>query len=61
MTRKPLYSTDAGYAVAKGNDFGGASNVALAGTINSVPYPYSLQATDSVVSAVSGAGATLSF
>lgn len=25
---KPLYSTDAGYANASGNDFGGASNTA---------------------------------
>ncbi|KAG6840958.1 hypothetical protein C0991_003018 [Blastosporella zonata] len=30
-TNQPLYSTDAGYAVATGNDFGGASNTALAG------------------------------
>jgi hypothetical protein len=25
-TDKPLYSTDAGFAVATGNDFGGAAN-----------------------------------
>lgn len=59
---KPLYSTDAGYAVAKNNDFGGASNTALAGTLNSVPYSYSLISTSSVKSSVVGsAGATLSF
>jgi pectate lyase len=27
--KKPLYSTDNGYANASGNDFGGASNTAL--------------------------------
>lgn len=29
---KPLYSTDAGYANASGNDFGGASNTAATST-----------------------------
>jgi pectate lyase len=29
---KPLYSTDAGYANASGNDFGGASNTASTST-----------------------------
>lgn len=59
---KPLYSTDAGYAVAKGNDFGGGSNTALVGTISSVPYSYSLLAASAVKAAVVGsAGPTLSF
>ena len=61
-SKKPLYSTDAGYAVAKNNDFGGATNEALAGTLTSVPYSYSLIAVGSVKSSVVGtAGATLSF
>ncbi|KAK0102750.1 hypothetical protein ONS95_006347 [Cadophora gregata] len=59
---KPLYSTDDGYAVESGNDFGGKSNTALAGTLKSVPYSYSLLRSGSVKSAVVGsAGATLSF
>ncbi|KAF9040837.1 pectate lyase [Panaeolus papilionaceus] len=57
---KPLYSTDNGYAVARGNDFGGKSNTAPAGDLNSVPYGYGLVAAVSVRSSVSGAGATLS-
>ncbi|PVH94729.1 polysaccharide lyase family 1 protein [Periconia macrospinosa] len=61
--KKPLYSTDAGYAVARGNDFGGASNTALAGNLNSVPYGgYTLLAVSAVRGAVVGqAGATLKF
>ncbi|TFK96493.1 pectate lyase [Pterulicium gracile] len=59
--KKPLYSTDQGYAVATGNDFGGKSNTAPAGTFTSAPYPVSLIATGSVRSAVVGqAGATIS-
>ncbi|PPQ74922.1 hypothetical protein CVT24_002999 [Panaeolus cyanescens] len=59
--KKPLYSTDGGYAVARGNDFGGGANTAPSGTLNSVPYGYSLVSSGSVRSSVSGAGATLSF
>jgi pectate lyase len=59
---EPLYSTDAGYAVARDNDFGGASNTAEAGTLTSVPYSYTLVGSGSVKSAVVGtAGQTLSF
>ncbi|KAG8677974.1 hypothetical protein FRC09_020235 [Ceratobasidium sp. 395] len=59
---KPLYSTDNGYANASGNDFGGASNTALATSWSSVGYSYSLTATSSVKSYVnSNAGAKLSF
>ncbi|MCJ1331161.1 hypothetical protein MMC10_007848 [Thelotrema lepadinum] len=58
----PLYSTDAGYAVSHDNDFGGASNEALVGTIKSVPYSYTLLGSGKVKAAVVGtAGATLSF
>ena len=61
-TTKPLYSTDGGFAVARGNDFGGASNTAPTGTLTTVPYTYSLTAVGSVRAAVVGvAGATLSF
>ena len=58
----PLYSTDAGYAVSRDNDFGGESNEALAGSISSVPYSYTLLGSSKVRAAVVGtAGATLSF
>jgi pectate lyase len=61
-TNKPLYSTDAGYAVARGNDFGGANNTALVGSLTTMPYSYTLTATASVRSLVVGsAGQTLSF
>lgn len=61
-TDKPLYSTDEGFAVAKGNDFGGAENTAPEGTFTSPPYSYSLIGTSSVRSSVVGnAGATLDF
>jgi pectate lyase len=61
-TNKPLYDTDEGYAVARGNDFGGAENTAPTGTLTSVPYSYSLTAVGSVVSVVTaGAGTTLTF
>ncbi|KAI5795632.1 putative pectate lyase [Geopyxis carbonaria] len=43
----PLYSTDAGYAVATGNDFGGATNEALAGSVTTMPYTYNLGAASS--------------
>ncbi|KAG0637922.1 pectin lyase fold/virulence factor [Tuber brumale] len=59
---KPLYSTDAGCAIANGNDFGDGENTASAGTLKSMPYKYSLVAAGSVNSSVVGtAGATLTF
>lgn len=61
-SKAPLYSTDAGYAVARNNDFGNGTNEALAGTLTSVPYTYSVIATANVKSSVVGiAGQTLSF
>ncbi|KAF2179026.1 polysaccharide lyase family 1 protein [Zopfia rhizophila CBS 207.26] len=62
-SKKPLYATDAGYAVASGNDFGGASNTAPVGTLNSVPYsvPSLLAASAVKASVVGSAGATLKF
>ncbi|TVY44626.1 putative pectate lyase A [Lachnellula cervina] len=61
-SKKPLYSTDDGYAVASDNDFGTGSNEALVGTLTSVPYSYSKLGSGSVEAAVVGtAGNTLSF
>ncbi|CAE6419028.1 unnamed protein product [Rhizoctonia solani] len=59
--KKPLYSTDSGYAVATGNDFGDGENTAEAGTFTTAPYDYDLLDASEVVAAVSSAGATLSF
>jgi len=59
---KPLYSTDAGYAVSVDNDFGGASNTASAGTLKTVPYSYTKLGSAKVKAAVVGvAGNTLTF
>ncbi|KAJ5403196.1 hypothetical protein N7509_003067 [Penicillium cosmopolitanum] len=61
-SKKPLYSTDGGYAVANDNDFGTGANTAPAGTLKSVPYSYNLLGSSKVKSAVVGtAGQTLSF
>ncbi|KAF8650623.1 hypothetical protein AX16_005158 [Volvariella volvacea WC 439] len=61
-TKAPLYSTSSGYAVARGNDFGGGVNEAPVGTFTSAPYGYGLTATSSVRSTVtSQAGQTLTF
>ncbi|TFK33682.1 pectate lyase B [Crucibulum laeve] len=60
-TTKPVYSTDGGFAVVRGNDFGGAANTAPAGTFTQAPYSYSLTAVASVRSSVvASAGQTLS-
>lgn len=40
--RKPLYSTDDGFAVLNDNDFGDGENAAEQGISTSVPYEYSL-------------------
>lgn len=61
-TNQPLYSTDGGFAVATGNDFGGATNTAPTGTFTKAPYSYSLLATSAVRSSVvANAGQTLTF
>ncbi|KAF8169813.1 pectate lyase [Pholiota molesta] len=61
-TSKPLYDTDTGFAIARGNDFGGAANTAPVGTFTTAPYSYSLLAVGSVeASVVANAGQTLSF
>lgn len=62
-SKKPLYSTDGGYAVASGNDFGGAQNAAPEGSLKFMPYTTpTLLDTAAVKAAVVGvAGATLKF
>lgn len=61
-SKKPLYSTDSGYAVANDNDFGSGKNAAEAGTLKSVPYDYNLLGSAKVKDAVVGtAGQTLIF
>ncbi|CAK5267853.1 unnamed protein product [Mycena citricolor] len=61
-TSLAIESTDAGFAVATGNDFGGATNTAPVGTFTSPPYSFTLLDTASVKAAVVGtAGQTLSF
>ncbi|KAI5778004.1 putative pectate lyase A [Geopyxis carbonaria] len=62
-TDDALYSTDAGYAVATGNDWGVGENTALEGTFTAdqVPYDYTLDATNSVIAKVASAGASISF
>ncbi|KAI5848508.1 putative pectate lyase A [Morchella snyderi] len=63
-TEDAIYSTDAGYAVATGNDLGIGTNEALVGTIKSsdLPYTYSLDTTSAVTSGVpTSAGATVWF
>lgn len=60
-SKKALYST-AGYAVARGNDFGDSSNTALQGTFSSTPYIYSLTETcDTKAHVMGNAGNILSF
>ncbi|KAG2014194.1 pectate lyase B [Coprinopsis cinerea AmutBmut pab1-1] len=61
-TKKPLYSTDGGFAVATGNDFGGGSNTAPGGSFTRPQYGYNLMGTGSVRSSVTqNAGQTLDF
>lgn len=61
-SKKALYSTDEGFAVAKGNDFGDSENTAPEGTLTSVDYEYTLLDTTEVASSVqSSAGQTLDF
>ena len=61
-SKKPLYSTDGGFAVERGNDFGGQSNSAPQGSLTSVPYGYTLLEAGNVRGSVTAnAGQTLSF
>lgn len=63
-SKNPLYSTDAGFAVESGNDFGSGKNAALAGTLSAskLGYKYTLLGKDKVKASVVGtAGVTLNF
>ncbi|KAJ8064558.1 hypothetical protein OCU04_006888 [Sclerotinia nivalis] len=63
-SKKALYSTDAGFAVANGNDFGSSANEAAKGTLSAskLGYSYTLLGSDKVKAAVVGtAGVTLNF
>jgi pectate lyase len=58
---KPLYSTDAGYAVQQNNDFGKAKSTALAGKLTAVPYRFQLEPISQVRSMNQRAGNNLVF
>ncbi|KAH8827790.1 pectin lyase fold/virulence factor [Flagelloscypha sp. PMI_526] len=57
----PLYSTNGGFAVARGNDFDGAgTNTAPVGNFTAAPYDYTLLATSEVrAKVIADAGQTL--
>ncbi|KAK7458739.1 hypothetical protein VKT23_009739 [Stygiomarasmius scandens] len=58
----PLYETDEGFAVARGNDFGGAENTAPEGDFTDAPYDYDLlDAADVRAFVEANAGQTLDF
>ncbi|KAB5594198.1 Pectate lyase [Ceratobasidium theobromae] len=60
--KKPLYTTDNGYANASGNDFGGVDSTALTTTWDAVGYTYTLKSASDVKDYVnSNAGANLDF
>jgi pectate lyase len=59
QTKKPLYSTDAGYAVARGNNFGNGKDEALPGNFTKAPYACKVVNAPSV--APNSSGCTLSF
>ncbi|KAJ7858811.1 pectate lyase [Mycena olivaceomarginata] len=59
---KAIKPSDGGFAVATGNDFGGATNTAPTGNFTKAPYSYTLLATADVRATVVGtAGQTLAF
>jgi pectate lyase len=62
-SKKALYSTDSGYAVESGNDFGDAKNTAGKGTFTKAPYEVAelLDAKNVKAAVVGTAGVTLSF
>ena len=61
--KKALYSTDGGFAVAEGNDFGSSANTAPRGTLTTAAYNVTqLLEVGAVKAAVVGtAGVTLTF
>lgn len=55
-----MFSKEDGFAVENDNDFGSSENTAPAGTLDSVPYEYTLLGSENVKAAVVGtAGQTL--
>lgn len=62
-SKKALYSTNGGFAVASGNDFGSSENTAPAGTLSKAPYDVSdlIEASAVKAAVVGTAGVTLSF
>ncbi|KAF9701512.1 hypothetical protein EKO04_000388 [Ascochyta lentis] len=62
-SKKSLYSTDAGFAVESGNDFGSGKNTASKGTLAKTPYTVTglLEASEVKSAVVGTAGNTLCF
>jgi len=61
-SKKAIFSTDGGFATAKGNDFGGATNTAPAGSLTKMPYSFTaLSASATKANVVANAGVKLSF
>jgi pectate lyase len=61
-SKKAVYSTNGGFAVVEGNDFGSSENTAPKGTLTKAAYDVQLLEAAAVKAAVVGtAGATLTF
>lgn len=61
-SKKAIYSTNGGYAVASGNSFNGGKNTAPTGTLKSVSYKATVASVGGVkASVVANAGNKLSF
>jgi pectate lyase len=60
--KRPLYSTDDGYAISNDNDFCDGENAAEEGILTSVPYSYTMLGSEKVkIGIVGTARQTLSF
>ncbi|RPA83279.1 pectin lyase-like protein [Ascobolus immersus RN42] len=61
-SKKAIFSTDGGFATVKGNDFGGATNTAPAGSLSKMPYNHSALSASATKSSVqANAGVKLTF
>lgn len=61
-SKKAIFSTDGGFATAKGNTFNGATNTAPAGTLSKMPYSFTAASASGVSASVkANAGVKLSF
>ncbi|KAF8320456.1 pectin lyase-like protein, partial [Clavulina sp. PMI_390] len=59
---KAIYATDTGYATVSGNDLGGSTDTATAGTAPTIPYSYTLDSISGLPAAVvAAAGPNLGF